>query len=638
MINVENLSKSYGGQILFDRVSFQIGTRERVGLVGRNGHGKTTLLRLITGAESPDDGAVTMPKNYRIGHVQQHLSFSKNTILEEGMTGLVEAEKDHSWKVEKILVGLGFSESDMERPPEDFSGGYQVRLNLAKVLVSEPDLLLLDEPTNYLDITSIRWIVRFLNAWPRELLLITHDRGFMDQVVTHVVGIHRQKARKVSGSTEKYYTQLAQDEEVYEKTRLNDERKRKEIELFISRFRAKARLANLVQSRVKTLAKMEKKDKLQTLRTLDFSFRSQPFSAKHVMRTEGLSFGYDPAVPLIRNLDLSVNAGDRICIIGKNGRGKTTLLKLLAGALTPLAGEMAYNPNVEIGFFEQTNVQSLVDSRTVEEEILYAHPETDRQQARNIAGAMMFSGDDALKRITVLSGGEKSRVMLGKLLATPVNLLLLDEPTNHLDMDACDAMLAAIDSFEGTVIMVTHNELFLQALAERLIIFQEDGVHIFEGGYDDFLDRWGWEEEGGGFGSPRKKKDLPTPKEEKRDEERAENRPSLTKKEIRKARSALVAQRSKTLAPLKKKIADAENRIDADENELARLNGEMVAAAETGDGARIAALSREIHQVQGRIDTLFEQLEPLSDEHDRQQADFDRQLAALDAEEGEKKI
>ena len=239
MISIENLSKSYGGQILFDNVNFRINTRERVGVVGRNGHGKTTLFRLVTGETHPDSGAIITPKNYRIGYVRQQIQFTQDTVLAEGMTGLSEAEKDHHWKVEKILFGLGFTASDMARHPGEFSGGFQVRLNLAKVLVAEPDLLLLDEPTNYLDITSIRWITRFLNTWPRELLLITHDRGFMDGIVTHTVGIHRRKIRKFPGNTEKYYAQIAQEEEIYEKTRINDEKRRKEVELFITRFRAK---------------------------------------------------------------------------------------------------------------------------------------------------------------------------------------------------------------------------------------------------------------------------------------------------------------------------------------------------------------------------------------------------------------
>ena len=247
----------------------------------------------------------------------------------------------------------------------------------------------------------------------------------------------------------------------------------------------------MVQSRIKTLEKLEKKDKLAQIDTLDFSFRSEAFRGKHVLSVRNASFSYDAALPLIDNFDLSVNAGDRICVVGKNGKGKTTLLKLLAGALDPQDGEIQYNPSVKKGFFEQTNIQTLDDRRTVEEEILYSHAGIDQQAARNICGAMMFRGNSALKKISVLSGGEKSRVLLGKILVTPVNLLLLDEPTNHLDMDSCDALLAAIDSFEGTVIMVTHNEMFLHALAERLVVFQDDGITLFEGGYSSFLNKKG---------------------------------------------------------------------------------------------------------------------------------------------------
>jgi len=324
-------------------------------------------------------------------------------------------------------------------------------------------------------------------------MLITHDRTFMDKVVTHIMGIHRRNLRKISGNTDKYYDQIAQDEEVFEKTRINDERRRKEIQQFITRFRAKARLANLVQSRIKTLKKMEKKNKLEELKLLDFSFRSSPFPGKQILTCRELAFGYNEQNPLIKNFNVGIGAGERVCVVGKNGKGKTTLLKLLAGKLSPQLGQIVYHPATVSGFFEQTNINSLVDSRTVEEEILYSHPDVDRQQARNICGAMMFSGDEALKKISVLSGGEKSRVMLGKLLATPVNLLLLDEPTNHLDMESCDALLAALDLFEGTVIMVTHNEMFLHALADKLIVFQNDEIDIFNGRYQEFLEKGGWQ-------------------------------------------------------------------------------------------------------------------------------------------------
>jgi len=617
MISGENIGKSYGDQVLFEGLNFKINSRERVGLVGRNGHGKTTLLRLITGAETPDTGAIITPKNYRLGHVEQQIRFTQETILKEGMTGLSADESDHHWKVERILAGLGFTPGDFARHPDEFSGGYQVRLNLAKVLVAEPDLLLLDEPTNYLDITSIRWISRFLNNWPHELLLITHDRSFMDKVVTHIVGIHRCKTRKLAGITSKYYTQMAQDEEIYEKTRLNDEKRRKEIELFISRFRAKARLANMVQSRVKTLAKMEKKDKLKELKTLEFSFRSKRFAAKQVMRVEDLGFGYEIQKPLIDNLNLTIGARERICIIGKNGRGKTTLLKLLAGKLDPQKGNLSYNPNVTTGFFEQTNIQSLVDTRTIEEELLYCHPDVDRQMARNLCGAMMFSGDDALKKISVLSGGEKSRVMLAKLLATPVNLLLLDEPTNHLDMESCDAMLAAIDNFDGTVIMVTHNEMFLNALAQRLIVFQHDDVRVFEGGYPRFLEKGGWQDE---ETAPREDAGL-----------RAANgeRTKATKKDLRRRRSEIITAKGKALKPIERVIKQLEGRIEAKEGELGRFNRQMLTASQDQDGQRISELAPKIHRCQNDISWLYKDLETHYDRKDQMTTKYEKRLAKL---------
>lgn len=606
MISVDNLSKSYGGHILFDGVGFKLNSRERVGIVGRNGHGKTTLFRMISGEVYADDGAITIPRHYRIGYVKQHIQFTEDSILDEGMTGLMPEEADHHWKVEKILAGLGFTDRDMKRHPNEFSGGYQVRLNLAKVLVSEPDLLLLDEPTNYLDITSIRWVERFLSQWPRELLLITHDRGFMDKVVTHILGIHRSNFRKIPGDTEKYYLQIAQEEEVHEKTRVNDEKRRKEIEQFITRFRAKARLANMVQSRVKTLSKMEKKNKLEKLKTLDFAFRSKPFPAKQVLSARNIYFSYDPYKQLIAGFDFTLRAGDRVCVIGKNGKGKTTLLKLLAEKLKPQTGEIVEHPKVTKGFFEQTNIDTLVDTRTIEEEILYSDPRVDRQLARNICGAMMFEGDNALKKISVLSGGEKSRVILGKLLVTPANLLLLDEPTNHLDMESTDAMIAAIDDFDGSVVMVTHNEMFLHTLANRLIVFQNDTLDVFEGSYADFLDKVGWEDEPGVVSSPKKSVS------DRLGDENPATGLKYTKKEIRQIRSRAAKERAKILKPLEQRIVRAEAKIEKHEKDLEENNIALLGASEKQDGALIAELSQRMHRCQKEIDESFDELERLT--------------------------
>ena len=618
MIRIENLKKSYGDRILFDNISFSVNQKERIGLVGQNGHGKTTLFRLIAGEELPDTGAIVIPKNYHIVYVQQHLAFSAATALEEGILALPAAEKDHHWKVEKILTGLGFSTADFHRPPAEFSGGMQVRLNLVKALVAEPDLLLLDEPTNFLDITSIRWIEQFLCSWPHELMIITHDRSFMDKVVTHTIGIHRRKSRKINGNTTKYYTQIAQDEEVYEKTRINDERRRKEIQQFITRFRAKARLANLVQSRIKTLQKMEKKDKLEALQLLDFSFRSRPFPAKQIMSCQDLTFGYDEQVPLISSFGVTISAGERVCVVGKNGKGKTTLLKLLAQKLKPNSGQINYHPATVEGFFEQTNISSLIDSRTVEEEILYSHTDIDRQRARNICGAMMFSGDEALKKISVLSGGEKSRVMLGKLLATPVNLLLLDEPTNHLDLESCDALLTAIDLFQGTVIMVTHNEMFLHSLAERLIVFQDDQINVFDGRYQEFLDAGGWHDE------------KPTGQQNAASDQPRARDTRAGKKEMRRKRSEIISRRSKAIRPLENHINQLESDIESQEVVLDNLNQQMQQASQNREGTKIQKLSQSMHSCQSAIEELFDKLEKATDELETQKAGFDWELQELE--------
>jgi ATP-binding cassette subfamily F protein 3 len=620
MIRIENLHKSYGDLILFEGINFALNERERLGVVGRNGHGKTTLFRMILGKENPDSGSIIVPKNYRIGYVSQNLEFRHNTILTEAISALPEPEKDHHWKAEKIIAGLGFKQTDFQRHPKTFSGGYQVRLNLAKALIAEPDLLLLDEPTNFLDIISIRWIERFLQNWPHEIMLITHDRSFMDKLVTHTMGIHRGAVRKIEGDTAKYYDQIAQDEEVYEKTRMKDARRRKEIKQFITRFRAKARQANLVQSRIKTLQKMEKKQKLEKLKILDFSFSSSPIQARHLLNARNVNFSYDAEQPLIRDFEITVEAGERICVVGPNGKGKSTLLRLLAGELLPDTGQFKYHPAVEKGYFEQGSVQTLVENRTVLDEIIFSNPDGDRQQARNVCGAMMFSGDDALKKISVLSGGEKSRVMLGKLLVSPTNLLLLDEPTNHLDMESCDALLAAIDNFEGTVIMVTHNEMFLYALAQRLVVFQNDGIDIFGGRYQQFLEKGGWQDESK-VSHTQQQTDI-----------KMDVSVKLTKKELRRQRSEIISQRSRIVKPIQQQAAAVENKIEKNERELVRLNQSMQQAAQNKDGTKIAEISQAIHLCQQAIDRLFEQLEELTRDLEARNAEFETRLNKLDAE------
>ncbi|HRX48901.1 MAG TPA: ATP-binding cassette domain-containing protein [Spirochaetota bacterium] len=611
MIIVNNLSKSFGSQEIFDDISFNVNPGEKIGLVGRNGHGKTTLLRMIIGDDHPDSGEIVIPKNYTIGYVTQHIHFTEDTVIAEACMGLPEDHRDDKWKAEKILSGLGYSAEEMLMSPNRFSGGFQVRLNLAKVLVSEPDMLLLDEPTNYLDIISIRWLESFLRQWKGELMLVTHDRSFMDNVTTHTIGIHRQKVRKLEGSTDKLYDQILKEEEIYEKTRINDEKKRKEVELFITRFRAKARLAGMVQSRVKALEKQQNLDKLEKIKDLDFSFSYKPFNAKSLMTVEGLTFSYDKIHNIVKDLSLSVRSDDRICVIGKNGRGKTTLLRLLSGILKPDSGTITTHPNMCSGYFAQTNVINLNENLTIEEEIMSAG--CDKQPARNIAGAMMFEGDDALKKISVLSGGEKNRVLLGKILAAPSNLLFLDEPTNHLDMESSDALMAAVDSFPGAVIMVTHNEMFLHSLANRFIVFQGSGVTVFEGSYQYFLDKIGWEEEAG-----------------QQQSKPSDTKESMNKKDMRKLRSDIITRRSKELKPLEVRTQKVETLISEKENLLEKKNSEMIEAAGVKTGKEIETLSKEIHSLQREIETLFDEYEQLHTELDEKKNFFESELKRLE--------
>lgn len=498
MIQVDGLTLAFGGELLFEDAAFSIQPRERCALVGRNGTGKSSLFRLLIGQEIPDNGTIAKRKNYVIGTLSQHIVFTQPTLIEEAALGLRPGEKDCIYKAETILFGLGFKEEDLERPPQDFSGGYQLRLQLAKVLVGEPDCLLLDEPTNYLDIVSIRWFTKFLQDWPGEFVLISHDREFLDSVCTHTMGIHRQKVMKVKGSTIHFYEQIMQKEEIHEKTRQNLEKKREHLQGFIDRFGAKASKATQAASKQKALGRIPVLENLKNLFHLDFQFNEANFPGRKMLEASDLSFSYQPNhVPLlIEHLSLSVEKGERIAIIGKNGRGKSTILRLLAGELLPNDGHIKRSDNLAVGYFGQTNIDRLHPRHTIEEEIGSANPKLNLTQVKGICGLMMFSGDKSLKTNSVLSGGEKSRVLIGKIIAAPCNLLLLDEPTHHLDMESIEALIDAIEDFNGAVIIVTHSELILKRMAlDKIIVCREGKQEQFLGTYEEFLDSDGWHDE-----------------------------------------------------------------------------------------------------------------------------------------------
>lgn len=495
MINIKNVTVEFNGKPLFEDASFSINYGEKIGLIGRNGSGKSTFFKLLTKEREPDAGEVEIPEYYTVGHLSQHIKFTKKTVLEEVCSVLPIDRLTDEWKGEKILFGLGFTKEDLTKDPASFSGGWQVKMNLAKLLLTEPNILLLDEPTNYLDIYSIRWLGNFLKKWQGELVLVTHDRAFMDSIITHSLIIHRHKFRKVVGTPTKIKEQIAIEEEIYEKTRLAEEKKRKETEDWIRRFGAKASKASAVQSRVKMLEKQEVKEKLTTIVDLDFKFKYHDHNAQTLAKIENLHFGYDKDRVLIKDLHFTIENGDKLCIIGKNGNGKSTLLQLIINLLNPLEGRVKLNEKVKYGYFGQMNTDRLNPNLSICEELASVNPSLDLGTVRRTCSLMLFSGDLAHKKINVLSGGEKSRVMLGKILLSQVNMLLLDEPTNHLDMESCEGLMDAIKDFPGAVAMVTHNEHFLKEIATKLIIFDNNKTFFFDGGYNDFLKKVGWTDE-----------------------------------------------------------------------------------------------------------------------------------------------
>lgn len=589
MIQLTNITKNFASQELFNNLNLKLNAGNRTGLVGRNGSGKSTLFKIILGDETPDNGDVIIPKNYKIGTLKQHLTFSESTLRAEAALALEDEMKYDVYRVEKILFGLGFTQKDLEADPLSFSGGYQIRINLAKLLVTEPNLLLLDEPTNYLDIVSLRWLTNFLRAFEGEIILITHNRNFMDSVCTHTMGLVRKNIEMIKGNTHKFYEQLASNDEHYAKQKVAQDKKVKELEEFIVKNKARASTAALAQSKVKQLEKMDLMNNLAFDNTLAFDFNFKESPAKIMLEVKNLSFGYSPENILFQNINFSINRGECIGIIGKNGKGKSTLLNTLAGELKQLGGEVHSHPSVTFAHFGQTNIARLHPNSTVTDEIHSSNPKLSTEQIRSIAGAMMFSGESADKKVSLLSGGEKSRVMLGQILAQDVNLLFLDEPTNHLDIESIEALTEAITNFDGAVIIVTHSEEMLRRVCDRLIIFARDGAEYLDGGYDEFLSKIGWEEE------------------EK--EEKVKVTPKSSAKEDKKRRAELVRERNKQTSSLKKKVEKLEEQIMEREEQVSLHHKELIEASNAGESAKLMELSKLISDEEIKVEDMFEELE-----------------------------
>lgn len=589
MIQLTNISKSYASKKLFSNLDFRLSSGDRVGLVGRNGTGKSTLFKLILGEESADDGDITIPKGYKIGSLKQHLEFSEDTLREETALALNEDDKFSIYKVEKMLFGLGFTDEDLDKNPLSFSGGFQIRINLAKLLISEPNLLLLDEPTNYLDILSLRWLKQFLKTFEGEVILITHDRDFMDSISTHTIGIIRQNLFMIKGNTYKFYEQISMDDEHFEKQKASQDRKRKELEDFIAKNKARASTAAQAQSKVKLLEKMDDMGSIVHESTLEFDFNFKDTPAKVLLDIKDVSFGYSSDNILFKDISFSLKKGEILGIIGKNGKGKSTLLNNIAGELKQLTGNIDFHGTTSFGHFGQTNISHLNPNNTVMDEIYVSNSKLPESTVRRICGNMMFTGDDSSKKVSLLSGGEKSRVMLGQILAKDVNLLFLDEPTNHLDMQSIDALTKAIKNFDGSCIIVTHSEELLRKVCDRLIVFAKEGAQYFDGTYDEFLEKIGWDEE-----------DV---------EEKIKTQPKINKKENKKLRTALISERNKLTSPLKKEVEKLENYIMEIEDLIEKEQAELIQASNKADNSKVIELSQIVIKHEKEVEEKFEKLE-----------------------------
>ncbi|MES2596452.1 MAG: ABC-F family ATP-binding cassette domain-containing protein [Verrucomicrobiota bacterium] len=491
MLSVNNVSKAYAGRTLFSGVSFHINRGEKIGLIGPNGAGKSTLFSLLLRESTPDDGQVTMERGLDFGFLPQESAPVDDVTVLQLATGHVD---EHSrWEAEpkakRILKGLAFRETDFERRARTLSGGWVMRAHLARLLVQEPDLLLLDEPTNHLDLESLIWFQDYLQGYPGAILMISHDREFLNALTDTILEIAHSKVYRYRGNYDDYLIEKEARQGQMQSAFDNQQKEIAKLQQWADRFKAKANFASRAQDKLKMIGRMEKVDAPQAAaKQVKFRFPQPQRSGLRVMTLQEVAFSY-PQNPVYEDLDFEIERGQRLVLVGPNGAGKSTLLKLLAGALQPHAGKRDLGHNVKLGYFAQYRGDVLNMKHTVLQSAMDLPSRPGENLCRTLLGSFLFQGDDVFKPVGVLSGGEKSRLALVRLLLDPPNLLLMDEPTTHLDMGSIDALIAALEDYEGTLVFISHDVHFIRAMAKSVLHIASGVLTPYAGDYQYFLDK-----------------------------------------------------------------------------------------------------------------------------------------------------